>query len=322
VRFLYRLIDRPPPVDEASAAAPTGSLLVATLLMYRAYAKINLGLRILNKRPDNYHNIETVFHRIDLYDELTFSASSTVSIASSSPDAPSDETNICSKAAQMLKDVLGFDGGVHIAIRKNIPVGAGLGGGSSDAATVLRELPRFWGKTLDARTVQKIALELGSDVPYFLQPGTAYATGRGNVLDFFFLEMPYTILVCYPHIHVSTAWAYQNVRPKNRSEGNLKQILISTLGAPQKLVAMVKNDFETTVVHTYPAIGDVKEDMLRGGAVFALLSGSGSSVFGLFKNPGAAGNVAENLRSRGYATYITPAHFTLPSDQSQVDSRY
>ena len=126
--------------------------------LHRAYAKINLGLRILEKRPDGYHNIETVFHRIDLFDEITFSSSPTIIVESNSVEAPGGEKNICYKAALMLREFFGTNDGIKISLNKKIPVGAGLGGGSSDAATILRELPAFWQKTIKAE------IELNSSI--------------------------------------------------------------------------------------------------------------------------------------------------------------
>ena len=213
----------------------------------------------------------------------------------------------CSKGC--LED-LKIEEGVEISIRKSIPVGAGLGGGSSDAGVVLQELPNFWDMRVDDSTLRKIALKLGSDVPYFLGTGSALAKGRGEVLEYFKLDIPFSILLCTPNIHVSTAWAYQNVRPSKASRPiDLKGVLLEGLKKPLHLVNGLRNDFEPVVFRDYPEIMRVKEAMMRGGAEFALMSGSGSSVFGLFSRLDYAKEVEHNLGSQGYRTFITKPHF-------------
>lgn len=275
---------------------------------FRAYAKINLGLLVLEKRPDGYHSIETVFHRIDLFDEITISPSPEIIVESSSREAPGDERNICFKAADLLRRQLGVNEGVKISIQKNVPVGAGLGGGSSDAATVLRRLPSYWGKGIDEEQLGTLALKLGSDVPYFLGNGSAVAKGRGEVLEYFPLDLPYTILLCNPGIHISTAWAYQQIAPR-AIDINLKQILADPLMTASLLRERLRNDFEVPVFAHHPEVKRIKEDMLRSGAEFALMSGSGSSVFGLFSHRNEAEQIARAFRSKGYKTFSTPPHF-------------
>jgi 4-diphosphocytidyl-2-C-methyl-D-erythritol kinase len=276
----------------------------------RAYAKINLGLFIREKRPDGYHNIETVFHRIDLFDEISLSESDEVSVVSTDVHAPGDESNICYKAAMLLRQHLGARAGVRISIQKNIPVGAGLGGGSSDAATVLRSLPQFWGRTIDDETLHELALQLGSDVPYFLHQGTAVGRGRGDILEYFDLDIPFSTLLCYPNVHVSTAWAYQHAKAsKPWRRNDLKRLLIDGMKTPSMLVSDLLNDFEPIVFREFPAVMRLKEAMMRGGAEFSLMSGSGSSVFGLFSRQQAALAVEEKLREQGWLTFQTGPHF-------------
>jgi 4-diphosphocytidyl-2-C-methyl-D-erythritol kinase len=279
--------------------------------MFRAYAKINIGLRVLQKRPDGYHDIETLFHRIDLFDEIELSQSDEIVVVSSSSEVPAGESNICHKAARLLQEHLQRRVGVHIAISKNIPVGAGLGGGSSDAATVLRALPRFWNVFIDERTLQTIALQLGSDVPYFLGRGSAVGRGRGEVLEHFALEIPYTILVCNPNIPISTGWAYANVVPDSSPTQDLKHLVTEGMRNPALLVDALRNDFEGPVFTHYPEIRQIKETMMRNGAVFASLSGSGSSVFGFFSDAGDVETTARTLRSKGWRTFLTPPHFSI-----------
>jgi 4-diphosphocytidyl-2-C-methyl-D-erythritol kinase len=282
--------------------------------VHPAYAKINLGLLVLNKRPDGYHNIMTVFHRIDLFDRISFAPSAQISVISTSPDAPSDESNICHKAARLLCEALNVRDGVTITIEKNIPVGAGLGGGSSDAATVLRHLPAFWNRHPDQALLHELALELGSDVPYFLGSGSAVARGRGEILEYFLLDLPYTVLLCNPNIHVATGWAYAQLRPHpGRESVDLKRIVLQEMHDPRILKEKLQNDFEPAVFPAHPEIGQLKEDMYSAGAAYAAMSGSGSSVYGLFTNTGEAQSLAARLSARGYKALITSPHF-LPAE--------
>ncbi len=276
----------------------------------RAYAKINLGLLVHERRPDGFHNIETVFHRIDLFDEITLEESDGIQVFSSDPKVPGSEANICHKAATLLQKHLGIRNGVKISIRKNIPVGAGLGGGSSDAATVLRALPLFWGHSVDDASLQKLALQLGSDVPYFLGNGSALGRGRGEILEYFHLDIPCTILVCYPNIHVSTAWAYQQIVPSGTGEKiSLRTILTDGIKNPSSLRGKLRNDFEPSVFKKFPVVRELKEMMVSGGADFALMSGSGSSVFGLFDQEAAALSIEKEFQIKGWLTFLTRSHF-------------
>jgi 4-diphosphocytidyl-2-C-methyl-D-erythritol kinase len=275
---------------------------------FRAYAKINLGLLVLEKRADSYHAIETVFHRVNLFDEITFSLSDTIIVESSSSAVPSDERNICFKAAHLLARKLGVSAGVKISIQKNIPVGAGLGGGSSDAATVLLHLPSYWGTAGPKELLQSLALQLGSDVPYFLNKGSALAKGRGELLEYFSINVPYTILLCNPGIHVSTAWAYQHVKPMKRLV-DLKEGVLRGMRDPSAL-SVITNDFENPVFREHPTIRRIKETMQLAGAVFSLMSGSGSTVYGLFDDDQKADDAARTLTTHRWKTYSTEPHFS------------
>jgi len=276
----------------------------------KAYAKVNLGLRVLEQRPDGFHNIETVFHRVNLFDELTFEASDQIEILSTDAAAPGNETNLCFRAAALLQGLTGCSKGVRIHLEKQIPVGAGLGGGSSDAALVLRELPLFWKMEADPTRILGLALRLGSDVSYFLGENSALALGRGEILEYFALDIPYTILLCCPPLHVSTAWAYRHVTPRSAAgHTDLKTVLVQGVKTPQILREEVVNDFESAVFASYPEIAQIKKSMLEREAVFALMSGSGSSVYGFFSDPSAASLAADAFRARGYRVSLTPPHF-------------
>ncbi len=279
--------------------------------MMFAHAKINLGLFVVARRYDGYHEIETVFCRIGTADRIAFSESSDIRVTASSEDIPTDENNICHRAARMLRDHLGVSDGVHISIEKNIPVGAGLGGGSADAALVLKELPRFWHSDISSAYRSRLALALGSDVPYFLAEGAALGRGRGEQLDYFPLDIPFAILVCYPAIHIPTTWAYSRITPGSTGKPeDLRLVVTEGMRNPEILRQQLRNDFEAIVFETYPAVRRLKELMLERGSVFALMSGSGSTVFGLFADELAAEALSRELAGHGYRAFVTTPHFT------------
>ena len=284
----------------------------------RTYAKINLGLRILGKRSDGYHNIETIFHRVHPFDDLTFEHSSTIEMKSNLPYLPTDERNLCIRAAQILRAQTGVKDGVKISLQKNIPIGAGLGGGSSDAAATLIGLAQFWNLNITTNELHEIATKIGSDVPYFLKVGSAYATGRGEMLEYFDLKLPYWIVVAYPDVHVSTAWAYQAIHdpnlkhkpdfsPETRTT-SLKQIVSEHLNAPEQLNRLLHNDFEPVVLHKYESIAFTKVSMYATGAVFAQMSGSGSAVYGFFTDEPTAAEAMKKLGER-CKVFLTPKEF-------------
>ncbi|HEY6951219.1 MAG TPA: 4-(cytidine 5'-diphospho)-2-C-methyl-D-erythritol kinase [Bacteroidota bacterium] len=255
----------------------------------RAYAKINIGLRILGERPDGYHDIETTFRQIDLYDKLVLEPSATVTLTTSSASVPSDSRNLCVQAAELFRERTGCSDGIAIRLDKRIPVGAGLGGGSSDAAAILVSLNSLWNTGLSSDELESMASQLGSDVPFFIRGGTAVGTSRGEVLEHFELDIPFWIVTVTPPIHVSTAWAYSNVHARKTINGErLRSVIETSVTDPGEIQVLVLNDFEELVYRTYPEIHRLKERIQSGGAVFAQLSGSGSSVYGFFREELAA----------------------------------
>lgn len=276
---------------------------------FRAYAKINIGLRILGKRTDGYHNIETVFHQIDLYDELSLEPAETVRLTTTSSEVPSDSTNLCLRAVQLFREHTGHREGIDIRLVKRIPVGAGLGGGSSDAAAVLVALNKLWKMGMQARELESLAARLGSDVPFFVQGGTAAGTSRGEVLDQFNVSVPYWILTVTPPIHISTAWAYSKVQSEAKTDAApLRTLVENNMTEPGKLHAGIRNDFEELVFQSHPEIRHLKDKLERVGAIFAQLSGSGSSVFSFFRDGATARFVTAELGS-AFATSLTAPNF-------------
>ncbi len=276
----------------------------------KAFAKINLGLYVIGKRPDNFHDLQTIFYHIALFDELQLSLANNISITSSNVKIPTDHNNICWKAVELLQKELNVSRGVNISINKKIPVGAGLGGGSSDAAAILRFLPKLWNMSIDHLQLEKIALQLGSDVPFFLKDSPAYAEGRGESLHTVSLTLPYWIVLINPNIHVSTPWAYKILSEQRNGIFPVRQRLFDQFShAPIQTILNSKNDFEDVVFQKFPQIRKIKDKVSEFGAVLSLMSGSGSSVFGLYENEQSAKTAIEFFKKE-YFVHLTEPYFS------------
>lgn len=267
-----------------------------------APAKINLGLRILGKRPDGYHNIETTFARIGLHDTIELSSRSDdkIVIAIDGAAIPSRQ-NIVWHAAWLLQKFSPQRRGVNIFLQKRIPLRAGLGGGSSDAAAVLRGLRKFWQLNLPLDRLRRIALTLGADVPFFLSAGVQHALGRGEVLQRIELpkRFPREVLLVMPDVEVSTKWAYANVELKTQSVKRKTQINRTLKRAVNPRDISGVNDFEQIVFRKFPELKKIKSALKRNGAKFASLSGSGAAIFGLFSRRDAAEKARPKLEKFG-----------------------
>jgi 4-diphosphocytidyl-2-C-methyl-D-erythritol kinase len=254
-----------------------------------AYAKLNLGLRVLYKRPDGYHEIRTVFQTISLADRLdiTFSPRQTNRIVIEG--APEIQDNLVERAARLVLEALRIQADVLFNLKKNIPSGAGLGGGSSDAAAVLLALPVLAGKALPPDQLHVIAMQLGSDVPFFLHGGTALGLGRGEEL-YPLPEMPAARgLLVAPAIHSSTAEAYRDLSARltsiplqNKLNSFQQEVWRGATGGS----TVGDNDFEEVVFARHPELRRIKEQLLRFGAKPAAMTGSGSAIFGIFAEAG------------------------------------
>ncbi len=256
----------------------------------KAPAKINIGLRILSKRKDGYHNIETIFYPVKIFDDITVkiiklpenSVNNIINITSNFQKNISVKKNICYRAAELFLSEFKIDSKfkVDIKIKKNIPMRAGLGGGSSDAASVLKILAKHFKSNSMPDGILRCAQDLGSDVPFFLLSKPAYATGRGEKLTPLpHFKVKYKILIVNPGIHISTPKAY-NALDINKTK---KPVLAKIRKFETSNKLLMINDFERVVFKEFPQIEKIKYDMLRLGAEFTLMSGSGSTVYGLFK---------------------------------------
>jgi 4-diphosphocytidyl-2-C-methyl-D-erythritol kinase len=246
-----------------------------------SFAKVNLHLRVLGRREDGFHDIFTVFQTISLSDDFTFEPADVLELICDDPAVPTDETNLILRAAKALKP----DGKARISLVKRIPMGGGLGGGSSNAATALIGLNRLWGLGLSTSQHASFGAEIGSDVPFFLTGGTALGIGRGTDIEPFpDLDAGFMVVIA-PGTHVSTAAAYAGLHAENLTNIELNRILRvcrSETESPDFLRSALINDFEPTIFAEFPEIGRAKQRLLELGASQALMSGSGSSVFGIF----------------------------------------
>ncbi|HEU4341158.1 MAG TPA: 4-(cytidine 5'-diphospho)-2-C-methyl-D-erythritol kinase [Candidatus Binatia bacterium] len=266
----------------------------------RAPAKINLYLRVLGRRKDGYHSIDTIILPVSLFDEIKLTQRRAVRnpelhVTCDHRLVPEGRKNLAYRAASLLMKEKQIDRAVHIHIRKKIPVGAGLGGGSSDAAAVLVGLNRLFRLGYTRKDLETIAADLGADVPFFIRGAPARARGIGERLTRIGGFPKIWLIILYPEIAVSTAWAYKNVRTKLT-----KPIVNTSITSPLKSCASLRkllvNDLELVTVSRYPRIGSLKEQLIEHGAEAALMSGSGSAVFGLFNSRRKALEAYHRLR--------------------------
>ncbi|MBI1939521.1 MAG: 4-(cytidine 5'-diphospho)-2-C-methyl-D-erythritol kinase [Ignavibacteriales bacterium] len=272
----------------------------------KAPAKINIGLFILSKRADGYHNLLTLFYPIhDLFDLLTFERSSAFEFICSEKNIPCDENNLVVKAKSLLEKVSGKSINVKITLDKRIPSQAGLGGGSSDAAAALISLNEMFQLNLKYEQLLELALQLGSDVPFFIKARPAIGRSRGEILQLAALEINEPILIINPGINISTKEAFAKINPHER---NFDFTSVIKNGTPDYslLKEKVTNDFEEHVFELYPEIKRLKEILYTNGALFSLMSGSGSTVYGIFPDVESAERVKELLPKNYFCLISNP----------------
>ncbi len=259
----------------------------------RSFAKINLGLEILGERPDGYHEIRTLYQAVDLCDELEFEDSADDGIVLEGDDAsiPWDASNLVHKAASALREAAGVRRGARIKVYKRIPAGRGLGGGSSNAAVSILALDRLWGLGLGAAALRSIAGGLGSDVAYFLHGGLCLGEGRGEVLTELADGPSAACVIGWPDFGVSTPAAYRAFPPSLTSTHKASKI---NRFLEDGEFRSLENDLESVVVAEHPEIARLKGFFQEKGAALALMSGSGSAVFGLFPERETARIISEN----------------------------
>ncbi|GBD87088.1 4-diphosphocytidyl-2-C-methyl-D-erythritol kinase [bacterium BMS3Abin03] len=265
-------------------------------------AKINIGLNVINRRKDGFHNIETIFYPLLLADKLTIEKAGSFKFESSSKDMEQLKENLIFRAIEILEEFAGRKFNVHIYLEKNIPIGAGLGGGSSNAASTLKALIKLFNVEISNDKLREIALDLGSDVPFFLNSIPCFAGSRGENITPVRLSIPNPILVVNPGIHISTKKAFEKIKPQVR-ERSLHELINQTSISIDDLKKIAENDFESYTFNKYPAVKQIKEKLYEAGAEFAMMTGTGSTVFGIFTNLQKARR-AESEFSKKYFTYL------------------
>ena len=267
----------------------------------RSFAKINLGLEVLGKRADGYHDIRTLFQWIDLHDTLAFEVLESPEIRLAGDDAaiPWDETNLVHRAARLLRERAGVRLGADIRVEKRIPAGSGLGGGSGDAAMTLLALDALWGCGLPREELKGLGAVLGSDVAYFLEGGLCLGEGRGERLTPL-ADLPELALVlAFPGFPVPTARIYAGLGIPALTSGP-KDSRISRFLETRDF-GFLENQLEETIFSLYPQLQEHKSLFREHGADLSLVTGSGSAVYGLFRDRGAAGRCLAAMRTRGAA---------------------
>lgn len=280
----------------------------------KAYAKINLGLDVLRRRPDGYHEVRMVMQTVDIYDELFLEKTDQPGIVLSSDHAglPVDGDNLICKAAKLLFGERKIAGGVKVSLTKRIPVAAGMAGGSADAAAAMRGLNELFGMGYSIKELQELGVRLGADIPYCLVGGTMLSEGIGEVLS----ELPAPpdcfLVVAKPDIDVSTGFVYGNLHADRLPyhpdiDGMVRALRQGDLGG---VSSRMGNVLETVTIKEYPVIEQIKGLMRDGGAENALMSGSGPTVFGIFTRKEIAAAVACSIEEEGLAkqVFVTAWH--------------
>ena len=257
-------------------------------LTLKAPAKVNLFLKVLSRRPDGYHEIESLMQKIELFDILHLSRQGvTISLSCPGTTLPEDKENLAYRAAHVFFSATGCNTGIKIILKKNIPVAAGLGGGSSDAAAVIIGLNKLLNTNLNQEQLIDIARSLGADVPFFVQDcSAAIATGIGDCILKVDPLQGFSIVLVNPGFGVSTKWVYENFPLTSSSNPYIlargPKMAKNFHGVAPGLFEELGNDLEVVTISRYPEIGDIKKELKKAGAVASLMSGSGPTVFGLF----------------------------------------
>lgn len=274
-----------------------------------AQAKINLTLDITGKRPDDYHEVAMVMQAIALSDQIKFAETAKsrgIMLRTNVPGLPCGERNLAYRAAQLFLDKFAIKQGVSIELTKNIPIAAGLAGGSTDAAAVLTSLNQLFGIGLTEEELCQMGAALGSDVPFCIQGGTKLATGRGEVLQSLPSMPECYVILAKPPVKVSTAWAYQNYQAAKVSEHPDTAGIILCLEKRDLtgIGQLLCNVLESVTISRHAEIARLKRLMLKQGAMASLMSGSGPTVFGLTPDPQKAAYIVEKLRTLTSAQVI------------------
>jgi 4-diphosphocytidyl-2-C-methyl-D-erythritol kinase len=278
---------------------------IARGLVVQTSAKVNLTLEVLRKREDGYHELATILQSVDLWDRLAVEPADSLSLVTSDPALPTDEGNLVMRAARLLREAAEVSGGARLRLEKRIPVAAGLGGGSSDAAAALWALNRMWGIRWPVLRLQELAERLGMDVPFFLGKGRALATGRGERLA----PLPATgglgLVLVNPNFPLSTREVYGRVPPGWTAQATGTGRMIAALGSrsPRQIAAALTNNLQAVVEPAVPAIAKMKAALLAAGALGAVMSGSGPTVFGIARSFDHARAIRRRVTRAGWSVW-------------------
>lgn len=280
----------------------------------KALAKINLGLDVVRRREDGYHEVRMIMQTIQLYDRLDIKRTQEpgIQIQTNLSFLPVNETNLIYKAAKLLMDEFSITDGVSVKLDKRIPVAAGMAGGSTDAAAMLIGVNRLFSLGLTKRQLMERGVQIGADVPYCIMRGTALAEGIGEALSPLPPMVKCPVLIAKPSISVSTKFVYQNLKLDDTTIHPDIDRLIDDIKAKNlhDIAAHMGNVLETVTIPNYPVIDEIKKDMLSNGAVGAMMSGSGPTVFGLFDDEDTAKKAYKAMRSSHLArqVYLTSVY--------------
>ena len=274
----------------------------------KALAKINLGLDVVRRREDGYHEVRMIMQTIHLYDRLEIkkTGSADITMETNLSFLPTNENNLVYKAAKLLKDEFEIKEGVHVNLKKHIQVAAGMAGGSTDAAAVLYGMNRMFGLGLSKKELMERGVKIGADVPYCLMRGTALAEGIGEDLSALPPMVKCPVLIAKPSVNVSTKFVYENLKLDDTTVHPDIDALVADIKAQdlKKIAADMGNVLETVTIPNYPVIADIKQHMLEHGAINAMMSGSGPTVFGLFEKEETAQEAFTAMKQSGLAKQV------------------
>lgn len=288
----------------------------------KARAKINLGLDVVRRREDGYHEVKMVMQMLRLYDQIDIEKTqeSGILVRSNLSFLPTDERNIAYKAAKVMIDQFGLEQGVIIRIEKHIPVAAGMAGGSTDCAAVLYGMNKLFGLRLNQKKLRELGVKLGADVPYCLMRQTALSEGIGEILTPISPLQDCPILIAKPSVSVSTRHVYEHLKLDEQTMHPDIDGIVTALadGDLYGVTDRMANVLETVTVPEHPVIDEIKKQMMVSGAVNALMSGSGPTVFGIFDDEEKAKKACEDMKASGLARQI---YLTRPFNQKIKDTR-
>ena len=274
----------------------------------KALAKINLGLDVVRRREDGYHEVRMIMQTIHLFDRLEIKKTSSggITMTTNLSFLPTNENNLVYQAAKLLKDEFGIRDGIDIRLHKHIPVSAGMAGGSTDAAAVLYGMNRMFQLGLKRDELMRRGVKIGADVPYCIMRGTALAEGIGEKLTALPPMVKCPVLIAKPPISVSTKFVYEHLKLDETTVHPDIDRLVEDIRQKNlaKIAADMGNVLETVTIPNYPVIAEIKEHMLRHGAVNAMMSGSGPTVFGLFEDTAQAREAYESMQASGLARQV------------------